>query len=222
MSIKNRVLAAGAAIAQTFAPLKNICAHLNALHVYAHDKNRYLETNHYCAHLNDDVRQCLLYDSAEPNARLIGVEYMITDKLFATLPPEERRYWHSHVFEVKSGMLVMPKPPLVPAPVWEEAERQEMQEVVHLYGKIYHLWQVDRGDKLPMGEPMLMTSFTSPEQLDLDRALADRDKRFDVDYKHKAEIRKDIKVPEIHPDADSAWKTSAGQRTSESAAHQLQ
>ena len=31
-----------------------------------------------------------------------------------------------------------------------------MKEVVHLYGKVFHLWQTDRGDKLPLGKPELM------------------------------------------------------------------
>lgn len=57
-----------------------------------------------------DIRQCLIYDSPKPNARLIGVEYMVTPRLYETLPREERRLWHSHEFEVKSGMLVMPVP----------------------------------------------------------------------------------------------------------------
>ena len=64
------------------------------------------------------------------------------------------------MFEVKSGMLVMPLPKgsLVPERAWEEAETKEMEEVVVLYGKVYHLWQVERGGKVPLGEPQLRTS----------------------------------------------------------------
>lgn len=59
---------------QNFAPVKRICAHLNAFHAYAHDPKRdAVETNHYCAHLNDDVRQCILYDSPTLPARIIGI-----------------------------------------------------------------------------------------------------------------------------------------------------
>lgn len=38
---------------QDFRPVKNICAHLNAFHVYANDTSRFVETNHYCSHLNE-------------------------------------------------------------------------------------------------------------------------------------------------------------------------
>jgi len=59
---------------QNFAPVKRICAHLNAFHAYAHDPKRdAVEANHYCAHLNDDVRQCILYDAPEQPARIIGI-----------------------------------------------------------------------------------------------------------------------------------------------------
>ncbi|KAK5631925.1 hypothetical protein RRF57_007639 [Xylaria bambusicola] len=171
------------------------------LPTYADEPGRYVETNHYCAHLTDDVRQCILYDSPGPNARLIGIEYMITPKLYETLPAEERKLWHSHVYEVKSGMLVMPGPT---APglrqAWEAAETQEMKHIIGLYGK------TDRGDELPLGEPKLMTSFTADNQFDFEKAVGDRDRRFGTDYKRAKKSREGIEVPTIHEDADQAWK----------------
>jgi hypothetical protein len=133
---------------------------------------------------------------------------MITAKLFETLPPEERKLWHSHVYEVKSGMLIMPGP-TVPGlqQAWEAAETKEMEEVITLYGKVYHLWQTDRGDKLPLGEPKLMTSFTADSQFDFERAVGDRDRRFRSDWKRKRELRAGIKEPKIHEDADNPWKS---------------
>ncbi|EDP52020.1 DUF1264 domain protein [Aspergillus fumigatus A1163] len=155
------------------------------------------------------LRQCLIYDSTKPNARLIGVEYMISPRLFETLPSEERKLWHTHEFEVKSGMLIMPAPAGVPKPAWEAAETSEMREVILLYGKTYHFWQADRGDPLPLGAPQLMASFTSEDKVKLvqpkglDGLLAGRDEAFGVDYKVKAEKRKDIEPPNLSPDADT-------------------
>lgn len=198
-SIVSSVLETGAGLTQDFGPPKRLCAHLNAFHTYASQPGRAVETNHYCAHINDEVRQCILYDSPEPNARLIGIEYMISARLFETLEPEERKLWHSHVFEVKSGMLIMPTPKMVPTAAWEVAERKEMEQVVQLYGKVYHLWQTDRGDKMPLGVPQLMTSFTSHDQLDMQNLTGERDTRFGTDYKSKAEQRSYIEEPDIHP-----------------------
>lgn len=36
-----------------------------------------------------------------PAAGLIGIEYMISTALFETLPEEEKKYWHSHKYEVR-------------------------------------------------------------------------------------------------------------------------
>ncbi|RYP58030.1 hypothetical protein DL769_009144 [Monosporascus sp. CRB-8-3] len=205
--MQDKALETGAAVIQEFQPVKQLCAHLNAFHTYADDPGRHVEANHYCAHLSSDVRQCILYDSPGPNARLIGIEYMITPKLYETLPPEERRLWHSHVFEVKSGMLVMPGPTgPVSQRAWEAAETREMEEVVSLYGKVYHLWQTDRGDQLPLGEPKLMMSFTGEDQFDFAKSVGERDARFGTDWRRKREIRQHIQEPKIHPDADSCWK----------------
>jgi hypothetical protein len=131
---------------------------------------------------------------------------MITPKLYATLDATEQKLWHSHVFEVKSGMLIMPKPSAIPEAVWEVAENKEMEEVVHLYGKVYHLWQTDRGDKLPLGEPQLMTSYTSAEQMPrFEERLRDRDQRFETSSQRKKEVREYIEEPRVHENADATW-----------------
>jgi hypothetical protein len=98
---KDQILNAGAAAIQNFAPVQSICAHLNAFHVYASDTTRTVEANHYCSHLTADVRQCLIYDSPKSPAKLIGVEYLITRRLYDELPKEEKKLWHSHDYEVR-------------------------------------------------------------------------------------------------------------------------
>jgi hypothetical protein len=47
------LLETGASMVQNFAPVKQICAHLNAFHVYASDPTRCVESNHYCTHLTE-------------------------------------------------------------------------------------------------------------------------------------------------------------------------
>ena len=146
-----------------------------------------------------DVRQCLIYDAPTPSSRLIGIEYMISPRLYETLPAEERKLWHSHIYEVKSGMVFMPRPSLVPTSLWEVAEKNEMEQLIGLYGKTYHLWQVDRGDTVPMGEAQLMTSFTEEEQIERFRdVIKDRDERFGITMTAKAEGRKHIYEPHVH------------------------
>ena len=131
---------------------------------------------------------------------MIGVEYLITAKLYQDLDPAERKLWHSHVFEVKSGMAMMPSPVGIPNAAWELAENKEMEQIISMYGKTYHFWQVDRGDKLPLGEPQLMMAFTEEvKPPNWKEMLKDRDERFHVDSSAKREKRNYIKKPEIHP-----------------------
>ncbi|KAJ5799025.1 uncharacterized protein N7503_006530 [Penicillium pulvis] len=192
-----------------YKPLHKICEFLNALHIYTdsarENVTRYIEATHYCSHVQKDLRQCLIYDSPDKEARLIGVEYMIPKHLFLTLPDEEKKLWHSHDFEVKSGMLILPKPENADPDEWEKAEKEAMKEIVGLYGKTWHFWQVDRGDSLPLGYPILMGSLTDSTQIDLDSVLAERNDRFGVDHQTKAKHRNDIQPHDVHPLADSWW-----------------
>ena len=97
-------------------------------------------------------------------------------------------------------MLIMPGPNGLPTDIWETAETKEMEDVVGLYGKTYHFWQVDRGDKLPLGEPVLMGSFTDAEQLEgaAGKALKDRDERYGVSTEQKKGKRGYVAEPEVH------------------------
>lgn len=79
-----------------------------------------------------------------------------------------------------------------------------MEEIIPLYGKTFHFWQVDRGDAVPLGIPQLMGSFPDEEMVkrafpSLENMLADRDQRFHVDHKAKAKAREYIALPKRHP-----------------------
>ncbi len=38
----------------------------------------------------------------------MGVEYIISERLFKDPAAEEKKLWHSHQYEVKSGSLIAP------------------------------------------------------------------------------------------------------------------
>lgn len=119
---------------------------------------RQVEAHHLCGHQNEEFRQCLIYDRPDADGRLIGLEYIVSEELFLTLPDDEKKFWHSHEFEVKSGVLFMPG---VPGPI----QRQDLEKVAKTYGKVIHFWQVDRGDTLPLGIPQVMMALTRDGQL---------------------------------------------------------
>lgn len=198
---KTKVLEAGAEMLQGEGPINAIHAHVCGFHFYADDMKRQVRAHHYCSHQNEDVLQCVIYDSHDKNARLIGIEYIISEELFNQLPTEEKKLWHSHKHEVMSGQLVAPGIP-------EVAENELMQKLVTTYGKTWHTWQVDRGDALPLGLPKLMMGFTQDGQAN-SAMVQQRDKDFEIDStKKKATRAEKIKPGEIAPGAD-AWQKEA-------------
>ena len=186
-SLKKNVLGMGAAMLQKFAPVNNICEHVAGFHFYSGDIKRQIVAHHFCSVINEDFRQCLIYDSNEKKAKLIGVEYIISEKLYKSLPDDEARYWHSHIYEVKSGMLSCPHIPLI-------AEKEVMKELISTYGKTIHLWQIDRGDKLPFGPPQLMMAFTEDSQVNWD-LIKKRDEAYNTDSEERRADRADIPEP---------------------------
>lgn len=194
---KLQMLDAGASVMQSRPPVEAISTYLDGFHFYNGDRNGQMEAHHYVTVLNDDVMQAVIYDGNTHDARLMGVEYIISERLYKTLPPEEKKLWHSHQYEVKSGSLIAPGLP-------QTAEKALMRKVANTYGKTWHTWHTDRDNTLPVGIPALMMGFTADGQLD-NRLLADRDKRFDVDSKAIRQQRADIVTRPIVPGAN-AWQ----------------
>jgi hypothetical protein len=192
-----KILEAGAAALQTQPPIGAINAYLDGFHFYNGDIKTQMEAHHYCAILNEDVIQCVIYDGNVKSAKIMGVEYIIGERLFTGLPSEEKALWHSHVHEVKSGQLVAPGIPDI-------AEHALMEKLIRTYGKTWHTWHTDIDKELPLGVPQLMMGFTRDGQSDPDMVSA-RDARLGIDSEEKRKRRADIAVPAIDPGAD-AWQ----------------
>jgi len=195
---KTKVLEAGAAALQNKPPIDAINAYLDGFHFYNGNPKGQMEAHHYCTILNDELIQCVIYDGNVKDAKLMGVEYIVSKRLFTSLPDNEKPLWHSHVHEVKSGMLIAPGIP-------EVAEHELMEKLVDTYGKTFHTWHTDLQKELPIGVPQVMMGFTADGQVDPAMAAA-RDKRFDVSSEAKKANRADIASPSIAVGAD-AWQT---------------
>ena len=195
-----KLLETGASVMQSRPPIEAINTYLDGFHFYNGDQNGQMEAHHYVTVLNEDVMQAVIYDGNTRDARLMGVEYIISERLFNTLPPEEKKLWHSHQYEVKSGTLIAPGLPA-------SADHALMKCIVNTYGKTWHTWHTDRDKTLPLGIPALMMGFTADGQMD-SRLLADRDRRFDVDSKAVRARRADIVA---HPAAAGANAWQQGQ-----------
>jgi hypothetical protein len=196
-STKTSVLETGAAALQSKPPIAALNTYLDGFHFYNGNMQGQMEAHHYCAVTNEDLIQCVIYDGNVEQAKLMGIEYVISAKLFRGLPEREKALWHSHVHEVKSGQLIAPGIP-------EMAEHELMKKLIGTYGKTLHTWHTDLHKTLPIGVPQIMMGFTADGQANV-AMVAERDKRFDVSSAEKRKNREDILSPAIEPGAN-AWE----------------
>lgn len=146
--------------------------HVCAFHIGKDDPSLQVESHHYCTALRDGVFQCVIFDSDKGNAKLIGVEYIVSEEVFRTLPAEEKKYWHPHEYEIRAGLLTIPG-------VKPDCEKKLLKGLVKSWGKVWHTWP-DPKTALPIGAPVLMWSATEDGQVKKELIKA-RDERYKVD-----------------------------------------
>ena len=187
-STKTAILETGAELLQSQAPPAQLSIHLVGFHPMKDDPGHQMEAHHYCHQATEELAQCALFDGNGKEARLNGIEYIISERLFETLPAEEKKYWHPHNYEILSGQLVAPG---IPGPV----EHQVMADKVNSYGKTWHVWRTgmhgESADPLPMGDPHLAWSFNRDGEAKPGLVQA-RDEKLGVDTAEKKRERQDL------------------------------
>ncbi len=182
-SPKTLTLEAGAGILQSNAPLKPFDIHMVGFHPMKDDPGHQMEAHHYCHQMNEDFAQCTLFDGDGAKARLNGIEYIISEKLFETLPAAERAFWHPHNGEILSGQLVAPGIPAA-------ADKALMRTKMNSYGKTWHVWNTGHeggaADQLPLGPPMLAWSFSRDGEA-IESMVEKRDRRLGI---NRAQLRR--------------------------------
>jgi hypothetical protein len=178
------------------APIDNHQLFFCGFHIAKKNPKFQVTAMHYCGMRGEGdhaIHQCLLYDSVGKGAKLLGVEYIVSDKLFQTLPEEEKKYWHPHTYEVLGGGLV--------APAMGDAEELKfMKNLLTTWGKTWHTWP-DPTTPVPLGEPLLMWALTGDGQADREM-IARRDRQFGVSTAKLRDKRVEAigyEVPQIPP-----------------------
>jgi hypothetical protein len=151
--------------------------HSNGFHPAKDDPTMQMEAHHYCNQVNEDFAQCVLFDGNTAEARMVGIEYIISERTYETLPALEKALWHPHNYEILSGQLRMPGLPDV-------AEIEALQRKVNSYGKTWHTWMTGMGqavsDQLPLGPARLQWSLNYDGE-DRPGMVAERDRRMGLD-----------------------------------------
>lgn len=160
-------------------PVGGFQLHFCGIHVAKNNPKFQITTQHFCGH-RGNVHQCLLFDSSAPDARLLGVEYIIPNEVYQALPVEEKKYWHPHTYEVLAAGLIAPE-------MTDAEELAFMKALLTTWGKTWHTWP-DPTTEVPLGDPLLMWALTGDGQID-PAVLAKRDHDFQVDSAKLRDLR---------------------------------
>ncbi|HYG65120.1 MAG TPA: OBAP family protein [Thermoanaerobaculia bacterium] len=187
-SARTDTLKAGSKVLQDTAPVQKLDVYIAGFHPMKDDPSHQMEAHHYCRQVNEDFAQCALFDGNTDAANLNGIEYIISERVFESLPADERKYWHPHNYEILSGQLVAPGLPDV-------AEKELMRSKMNSYGKTWHVWMSGTpempGDKLPLGEAHLAWSFNRDGEARPDM-VQNRDRRMGIDPVEERRQRADL------------------------------
>lgn len=187
----SQALEAGAKLLQGEGPTDVLDVYLVGFHPLLDDPTQAFEAHHYCKQVNEDFTQCALWDGNTNRANLVGIEYIISARLYEQLPADERESWHPHDYEILSGQLQAPGLP--PA-----AELALMKSKLDSYGKTWHVWHTGPGgDTLPLGPAMLAWSFNANGELPA-RFVEERDRAMLIDSESDRRDRQSL-VPLAHP-----------------------
>ncbi|KFK31530.1 hypothetical protein AALP_AA6G124600 [Arabis alpina] len=189
-TMKTMMIDKGASMIQSLKPIKQMSLHLCSFACYGHDPSRQIEVQFYVHRVNEDFLQCAVYDCETSKTHLIGIEYIVSERLFESLSSEEQTLWHSHDYEIQTGLLITPRVP-------ELVAKPELQNIAKTYGKFWCTWQTDRGDKLPLGAPALMMS---PQDVNMGKIKPGLLKKRDDEYGISTEALKSSRVGIMGPE----------------------
>ncbi len=131
-------------------PLAGYTIHVSAPHIM--NGEGVGPFHHFCKAINDDIIQCILFESTEPNARMTEVEYMVSKKLARSVIPKHSHdmYWHDHAEEIATGRVAIHNP------TDPKAKKELADYVAKTDGIIFHLWP--EGAPIPDGSVMIPQS----------------------------------------------------------------
>ena len=141
---------------ENWQPVSQMHLYLCAFHVAKENPGFQVQAHHYCSPQGKDLHQCVIYDSRGSSAKLLGIEYIIPDSVYQTLPADEKKYWHPHAYEIIAGQLVAPDMP--------DMGDEAFKGLITTWGKTWHTWR-DPSTALPMGAPLLMWSANGDGQV---------------------------------------------------------
>jgi Protein of unknown function (DUF1264) len=150
----------------------NYSLHVCAFHIAKDDPAYQIESHHYCTAVRDGVFQCTIYDKDKGDAKLIGVEYIVSNEIFQKLSAKEKEFWHPHGYEISAGLLTF-------TGIKPDCEKKLVKGLQKTWGKVWQTWP-DPTTDLPIGEPRLMWSAAKDGDV-RNELVQKRDKYYGID-----------------------------------------
>jgi len=143
------------------SPAEGYNIHITAPHRHE-DGTVHGPYHHYCKPIKPEILQCMIFNSTDPNAELVEIEYFIDKKLARSNVTLEQwnKHFHDHKEEIASGRVqILDVSPKEAKKLADAAAKTD--------GIIFHLWPLDA--KIPNGQVMFPTavSHKSVEKLDI-------------------------------------------------------
>ncbi len=102
--------------------------------------------HHYCKPVSNTILECLIYESTEPSALMVQVEYFIAKSVSRPNVPlaNWNKYYHDHALEIASGRVqVLDRS--------DDEAKKIAEAAAQTDGIIFHLWW-PHDAKAPSGE----------------------------------------------------------------------
>lgn len=143
------------------SPAEGYKIHITAPHRHE-DGTVHGPYHHYCKSIKSEILQCMIFNSTDPNAELVEIEYFIDKKLARSNVTLEQwnKHFHDHKEEIASGRVqILDLPPKETKKLAEAAAKTD--------GIIFHLWPLDA--KIPNGQVTFPTAVSHKpvEKLDI-------------------------------------------------------
>jgi hypothetical protein len=134
-----------AVLAADLKPMDGWTLHIDAKRHFPRKPN--LLAHHCCKDVSGGLTECQLYDSDSADAKLVGVEVIMSPETHKTFSPAEKARWHYHEPEMPKVTATLPD-------FSPEEAAKVVKKLEGTYGKVYLLWDPGTGQPA-VGQPSL-------------------------------------------------------------------
>ncbi len=105
--------------------------------------------HHWCKPVTGGMTECQIYDSDNPDARLVAVETIVSPAVYKSFPANEQALWHYHKIEIPKVNATMPD--------MSPADAQKfVAQMTETYGKVWLLFDPMATNNMPTGQPAVV------------------------------------------------------------------